>query len=341
MGIVLILGYVLYTSFFSTKNIANIINENKEYYSIILSEDDKILININPDKSRPLASVVKLIVAIEFSEQIAARQLNNNELVELEEIGRYYVSNTDGNAHKDWLSYMKEKQKISEGNLVSLRDVAIGMMAFSSNANTEYLLDRLGIDRVNERIAKLGFEKHSPINYLVSEMYLSADDLNDKSDSELYEQTKIIHEKLKTKKLLSDSFDYEHDSSLDKQKLLSDRLTHSTAMEYYELMKKISSNQYFSAAVQTELNSIIERKSQLDKYNIVRMGSKGGSTLWILNYACYLERKNGKKYKLVLFSNYPNNDNHNLLVTKMFWKFITEITDDTKRAQKLIKIINK
>ncbi len=341
VSLVLFSVYFLYASFFSASHIAGIINENKEHYSIILSEDDKVLISINPEVSRPLASVVKLIVAIEFAEQVSARQLDKTEQVPIGALERYHIPDTDGNAHEEWLSYLKKNQKLTNDSLVALWEVARGMIAYSSNANTEYLMDRLGIDNVNDRLQKLGIRTHSKINYLVSDLYLTAGELETNTDEELYDKCKLIHEKLKTGIISAGSFDHEKDLSLEKQQLLNNRMSSSTALEYYGLMKKISSNTYFTNEVQAELNSIIERQSQPEKYDIIRYGGKGGSTLWVLNNAVYLERKNGKKYEFILFSNYPTEANDNFLISKVMGKLISEITDDTKRAKKLISIINK
>lgn len=341
IGMALILVYYLYTSFFSTTHIARIINEHKEHYSIILSEDDKILIQINPEKCRPLASVVKLIVAIEFAEQVVAGKISNDELVALEALARYHAPNTDGNAHREWLSYLENNNKIIKEHYVPLWEIARGMIGFSSNANTEFLLDRLGLDNVNRRLEQLGFREHSKIKYLVSDMYIDEQLFTIKTDEEIYQQGKIIHDKLKAGFIHPDSFDYKHGLSLRKQKLLNDRMASATALEYHELLQKICGNNYFKPEVQTELSSIIERKVQPDKYDIIRMGAKGGSTIWVLNYVCYMERQNGKRYKLVLFSNYPSEKNNNFLITKLLGKFVNELTNDTKHAEKLIRIINQ
>lgn len=340
LGILLLFAYLLYASFFSARHVAKIIHKNKEHYSIILAENDRVLINIHPEKDRPLASVVKLIVAIEFAEQVAGQRLTNDEPVPLSDLQKYHVPDTDGNAQVEWLSYLEREQKLIDGDKVPLWEVARGMIAFSSNANTEYLMDKLGIDKVNDRLRQLGIKKHSPIHYLVADLYLTENELKNDTDQELFDKCVAIHEKLKTGAILTDSFDY-GGLTLRKQKALNDRMTASTAREYYELLKKIRSNDYCNEQVQTELNRLIERKSQPGKYDIVRYGGKGGSTLWVLNNAAYLERKNGKRYEFVLFSDYPTEANDNFLISKMMGKLISEIANDTKAARKLIDIINK
>lgn len=331
----------IHKSFFSTKHIAEIINNNKNHYSIILAEDNQILININPDEIHPLASVVKLIIAIEFSEQIITKDINKNELILLSEIEKYHIPYTDGNAHRDWLKHIIKNDKIINDNAVNLWEVARGMIAFSSNANTEYLLDKLGIENVNHQLEKLEFKKHTKINFLVAELYLSKYELLNNTDDDLYKKTILLHEEIKSGKIKSKEFDYKNGITLEKQKLLNERMTSSTALEYYNLIKKIRSKTFFPKEVQDELNNLIERKSDPNKYDITRFGGKGGSTIWTLNNAIYLERKNGKKYEFILFSNYPTDNNDNYLISKRLAKLTNEITNDTKQAKKLIKIINK
>lgn len=340
-GLLTVALYLLYSSFFSSGHIAKIINDNKEHYSIILSQDDTILININAEVSRPLASVVKLIVAIEFSEQVGAGQLDKEEMVPVGVLEKYHLQHTDGQAHEDWILYLNAYEKMTSDSMISLWEVARGMMTYSSNANAEYLMDRLGIDNVNNRLEQLGIEKHSRINYPVSYLYLTPTDLKTETDKGIYSKCQRIHEQLKADGVSVGSFDYGIAMSPDNQKLLSDRMSSSTALEYYELLRKISSNGYFSHKVQMELNSIIERDVPAGKYDIVRYGGKGGSTLWILNNAVYLERKNGKQYKFIMFSNYPTDRNDNMLLSKVMSKLIVEITDDTEKAEELISIINK
>lgn len=46
-------------------------------------------------------------------------------------------------------------------------------------------------------------------------------------------------------------------------------------------------------------------------------------------------------YVLILFSNYPTNDNDNFLISKTMGKLINEITVGTNRSEKLINIINE
>ena len=95
----------------------------------------------------PLASTVKLLIAIEFAQQSAHEMINENSYAKLADIEKFYIANTDGGAHPAWLEYAKTHNEIKDGQ-VKLVDVARGMMMFSSNANADYLMDKLGFDSV-------------------------------------------------------------------------------------------------------------------------------------------------------------------------------------------------
>src|SRR5699024_2077170 len=51
---------------------------------------------------------------------------------------------------------------------VPLHVVAKGMIHFSSNANTEFLLDLLGMRQINENLSALGLDKHEEIYFFTS-----------------------------------------------------------------------------------------------------------------------------------------------------------------------------
>src|SRR5699024_7156139 len=67
--------------------------------------------------------------------------------------------------------YTEEKELMNDDS-VSLREVAKGMIAFSSNANTEYLMGKLGIENIGERLATLGITDHTPLFYFTSALFI-------------------------------------------------------------------------------------------------------------------------------------------------------------------------
>ncbi|WP_281392538.1 serine hydrolase [Salicibibacter cibi] len=57
---------------------------------------------------------------------------------------------------------MESKELLQNGN-VSLEEIAKGMISHSSNANTEYLMMRLGLARMNDNLKQLQLPKHEKL----------------------------------------------------------------------------------------------------------------------------------------------------------------------------------
>lgn len=337
---VAISGYLFYRYISSPDSIARLIKDNIKNYAIVLVKNDVRLISQNPDALMPLASTMKIIIAIEFAEQVAAHKLSVNEIVPLAALKKYYVQNTDGGAHSRWLEYV-DKTRQNNNNAVTLGQVAYGMMKYSSNANTEYLIDKLGIDNVNNRIIQLGLTHHQKISYLVSSLFITGD-LDKLTNEELYNASIGIHQKLKNGQLDAATIKAVQHTDIKTQKQLSDRLPSSTANEYYMLMDRINKRQYFDPNTQHELEKLLEWPMENNKNKVwaTRMGAKGGSTLWILNNAMYVQKNNGDRYEFILFSNQPSASNDNLLIKSGMNNFLLAIFTDSVASAHIINTIN-
>jgi len=129
----------------SKEVILKFIKENPNKASIKLIRNGKVLVDRNSNIKMPLASTVKIILAIEYAEQAANKIINPEKLISLEELNKYYIPKTDGGAHKRWLASIKSK---IETEKIPLKEIAKGMMKYSSNANTEWLSEKLGLDNI-------------------------------------------------------------------------------------------------------------------------------------------------------------------------------------------------
>lgn len=89
----------------------------------------------------PLASVSKLLVFIAYAQRVDSGRIPLGELVSVTELERYNLPRTDRGAHDRFMA-----QYPLGTQTLSLWDVATeGMMQYSSNAASDYLLDRLGV----------------------------------------------------------------------------------------------------------------------------------------------------------------------------------------------------
>ena len=146
----------------------------------MLSDLDSLKISLRTDQKFPLASTVKIMIAIEFAKQVSTGKINANELIPLTDLDVYYLAGTDGNAHPDWKQSATSRGELNN-NRVTLQEVARGVIWFSSNANTEFLMDKLGLDNINANLKELNLSNHERLYPIVSALFLYS--TNNKSET--------------------------------------------------------------------------------------------------------------------------------------------------------------
>ncbi|MEM8896804.1 MAG: serine hydrolase [Bacteroidota bacterium] len=291
------------------KVVLEFIRNYPDQSAIKLVRNDTVLALKNPDKMMPLASTMKIIIAIEYAEQAASGDLDPDEMISLEEVAKYYLPNTDANAHPAWLQSVSAK--IQDGN-ISIRELAKGMISHSSNANSEWLLDRLGLEKVNTRIQSLGIQNHEDIFYFVSALLIGKEQLKDLNGNELlaalkemslseYAQaSEEIHEKLKN----GATYQLElADLGIDIQRVWSDNFPASTVAAYADLMGKINAKTYFSPETQMYLDEAMEflMENPANRAIFQHAGMKGGSSAFILTKALYVTDTEGNTTEMAYF----------------------------------------
>ena len=292
-------------------SISDFLKNNPERSSFLLIRNDSIKIQLRQDKKFPLASTVKIMIAIEFSKQVASGKINPNESIDVSDLDLYYLPSTDADAHPKWKQSAVTRNELIN-NRVSLQEVAKGMIRFSSNANAEYLMDKLGLDNINSNLKELNLTNHDNLSFLVSSLYLYS--TNNKTDfikkintytpQDFNKEYTTIHNKLKAD--IDGSYKKQFIfPDLELQQLWSDRLTASTTKEYGSIMQKILSQNYYSASVQKQLDIILQPilESAANKNIYDNFYSKGGSTGFVLTYALATKTKNGSKTIMTVFFN--------------------------------------
>ncbi len=295
-------------------SLLNFISTNKSRASLYLVQNDTVIAKLNENKLMPLASTVKIMVAIEFAKQAGARVINEESEVSLAQLEKYYLPNTDGGAHPAWIDYEKKKQHIHNDN-VKLIDVARGMILFSSNANTEYLMDLLGLNNVKNNIQLLRLKQHTPIYPMVASLFLYQNPKSKKEENILKDISKLsdeqysrysyeLHSALKYDTLLKARF-RPQDLTLNMQKLWSRRLPSSTTMEYAQVANVLNNRRYFHATAYDVLSDVLETvmENPANQQWLKHAGMKGGSTASVLTKALYATTKDGTKIELAYFFN--------------------------------------
>lgn len=301
-------------------SLLNFITQNKNRASIYLVCNNLTMAHLNENNLMPLASTMKILIAIEFAKQVSGKKIQKDGYVALKELDKYYLPNTDGGAHPKWISYERSLQHIKIGlspneDSIKLIDVARGMILFSSNANTEYLLDLLGVEKVNDNIKLFGLNRHTLLYPIVSSLFLyqnhnNRDEKNtlrgiDKlSAKEYFTQIINIHSHLKNDPGFKATFSLQ-DLSLEMQKAWSDRLPASTTKEYTLICKMLNNRKLFDAKtydiLSEELESLMENPA--NRSWLKHAGMKGGSTIWVLTRALYATTNTGTTIEMAYFFN--------------------------------------
>jgi len=325
-------------------SLLHFIKQNESRSSLFLIRNDTVRSALNENKVMPLASTVKIIVAIEFAKQAGAGVLDPGARIPLGDLEKYYLPYTDGGAYPQWLAYEKGKGHLA-GDSVALIDVARGMIIFSSNANSEYLMDLLGFSNVQSNLAMLGLKQHTPIYPLVASLFLyqNPKHLDDDAiirqiqgmNNDAYAHAAfLIHQELKNDSNYRKKFRLQ-DLSLKLQKEWSDRLPASTTREYAQVCYVLNYRKYFSKAAYAILAKVLESlmENPANASWIDHAGMKAGSTITVLTKALYATLKDGSRIEMAYFFNDLTGDENAKLQRWMNDFDISVLTDDAFRKQ--------
>lgn len=302
--------------------------------SLRIQFEDKEWVRVNETQQMPLASTVKWLVAIEFARQAAEGTINPKKEIPVTAMEHYYLPQLDGGAHSAWLSQL-------EGVVVSLEDVAKGMIRNSSNANTDYLIELLGLDNINACAKKMGLTHQTALYPLSASqyfpyMYMKAHQLKPKQGAEVLRQMDAAtyeagileaHETLKNTQLSAEQrkelLSY---LPLDVQRVWSDRLPKASTADYVKLMEQLNTRAIFNDAFYDVLDPIVDT-AKVNPRRYKQYAEKGGSTAWVLTMAMYATKVNGTTMQLAFFANTDSLKEQRKLqrtIHRFIGKFVTD-----------------
>ncbi|KOS29431.1 D-alanyl-D-alanine carboxypeptidase [Bacillus anthracis] len=281
--------------------------------SLFIKRNGEVVSSVNANVVLPFASMVKFVVAVEFAKQVSEGKISRDEQISLHELNKYYVKDTDGGAHPDWLEDARARELVKNGQ-ISLEEVARGMVRFSSNANTTHLLDKLGIERVNESIKELELTSHDKFSSYTASLYMrgyvekelhepenqSLEKIRNMSQDEYNQHVLQIHEWMKDEEEWKKR-DIPLKVDMKFQRIWSDRLVGANAKDYMSIMEKINSRKYFPKPMQEEIENIFKGTVKNSKFEYA--GQKGGSTAFVLTKSLYTTDKKGNKVEVVIMFN--------------------------------------
>jgi D-alanyl-D-alanine carboxypeptidase len=146
----------------TTAIVAYTIDEHGE-----LVEDGRELF-VNADKPLVVASTMKIIILAAYADAVAQGELDPDEQVTIAELERYYLPGTDGGAHVAGLKSLGLAADVGgfardQSAKIALDDIARIMIDNSGNAETDYLIGRLGVERIASVMVLAKLENHTPL----------------------------------------------------------------------------------------------------------------------------------------------------------------------------------
>lgn len=319
-------------------DLLNYFEKNKDKLSITLKENGQDTIVLNSEKEFPLASTLKIIIAFNFVKSITNNKISITDTVELNKVDNFYIPNTDGGAHPNW------KKSLNSSSEASLLEIAKGMMQFSSNACTDYLINEVGVDVINQSIEALKLN-HDKITYLTPPIlipgYLSdkrsvAINKLEQMDKQFYQElSQELFEKMKAdetagleriaSKMLNEKM----------QLLITNKTASSTTKQYADLMFRLG-KELLTQKEKELFSEILIGKNSKDDCDYFWF--KGGSTMFVLTSALYKESKNNT----VAVSLFIKDDTGGELywIRNIFSDFVKSIATDLEFREKVKKMAN-
>ncbi|SMF00354.1 MULTISPECIES: serine hydrolase [Paenibacillus] len=334
------------------EDVLKFIKHHPKQVSCCFVENGNPIIAYQSDQKMPLASVLKIMVAIEFVRQTRLGKVDPNQEIPLAQLDRFYIPGCDGGAHAEWLGAVRKSQPNRKG--VSYFNIAKGMIQFSSNANTEFLMEILGIDAINHTVSVLGDSEHEPIfpissagligAYLMDHEQLTLKEATLKMKSMSPDQYKRLAEEVH-RILAKDTqkefiVKYNRKSIYNRKLQLSEssRMPSATANLYGTLLERLQRQKWFDEVAQKLFMRLMEREVK-EASPFEKVLSKGGASISILNNVFYVEDKQKNRLALALLIHEPTGTELIWLRKKM-QLFIGKIFSDPAFRTRVAKELN-
>jgi len=281
-----------------------------EHCSLLFIKNGETVVSLNEHYKRPLASVFKLVVLLTYLEQCKTGNIHPEDPVHFRELKRYWIHWIDP-AFMKWYQKVKTEDKIKM-DCIALHEVVIGMLEYSCNTNTDYLLAILGIDAVNGQLVKYRISDHDAVVPISTSVLISLRDVG------------IAHTPASLAKVANTSFEcliqgkaiegldlnLLNDFDYKRQCDWSDILPHATADGYVNLLQKLQRLHRDNVALQ-DLMKWFTRLKSYKRFPIG--GMKLGYTPKVFNTVLYVADHIGNEYQLVYFINELDTDQREMM----------------------------
>lgn len=282
--------------------------EHPNQVSLVFQVEGELFADQQPDRLLPLASTMKLLLLAGCSRLADEGLLDPEEPVSIQELDRFYLAGTDGGAHDAWKSELAV-QRDAPSATIPLKDVLRGMILYSSNANTEFVMRRLGRERLEGLPQSLGLTEHTALYPIVGALMISR--FMDGPPNNLPSKLRALDAKSYADLAwacsdslagtsggkLRESF---RNPGLAVQKVWSEKLPASTAAAYVSLAEQLNDRSGLGekgiALLRYTAEALMESSGNQALFQ--HAGMKGGSTGFTLTKCAYATTKDGASFEL-------------------------------------------
>lgn len=278
----------------------------------------------NADTPLVMASTIKTVILAAYEAAVEKGELDPNERVAIAELEKYYLPQTDGGAHAAGLASLglaadADGFAKDQAAKITLDDIARIMIHNSGNVETDYLMARLGTERIAATLLAAGMVEHTPFHSILGvtlTMFNHEAPLTEGAQRQIL-LAEIANNDFSTLEALVDR--YLHDPAWraaqlafmqspaftesasqmgwDGQVSASQLFPKGTAREYAHLMAQIASGKFISPAVSTRIQQKLETSPADDPMRLLfhrRYGAKDGVTAGVLALVSYATPKGGE-----------------------------------------------
>jgi D-alanyl-D-alanine carboxypeptidase len=277
----------------------------------------------NADTPLVLASTMKTVVLAAYENAVAGGELDPNQKISITDLEKYYLPQTDGGAHVAGLAELGLSADANgfasdQTAAIPLDAVARIMINNSGNAEMDYLLSRLGEERMNAALSAAGMQQHTRFHSILGitlamfnheaplidptrrQVLINQAASGDFSTLEHLADLYLHDPKWRAAQIAfmqSDAFtNAANQMGWEGQVAASQLFPKGTAREYAGLMAQIASGQFISPAVSARIQQKLENIPDEQPMRWLfhqRYGAKGGLTAGVLNLVSYAVPKSG------------------------------------------------
>ncbi|GAA4840871.1 hypothetical protein GCM10023331_27350 [Algivirga pacifica] len=300
----------------------------------------------------PTGNLYNLFIAIAYAQQAAQRTIEPEAPLDIQNIRQYNLHNPGFDA---WEQYIRIYKKL-RGNRIRTKDVAAGMMAFSLDPCSEYLMDQIGINRIEQEITKLPWVPKQTYHYPVSgkvvgfnptqvspEQYIRT--LPNTSNETFGQMSEEVHQNLQKgytsiyDSLLINAEQYHKEYLM----LWYDRAPHYTPEVFLKTLHHINRRTYFSKEVFRPLIYALEStpmKSPEIQRSFSYCGFLSSSTPTSLSIAIYGKTKSGQHVELVCVFQQLSRKEH-IDLSALMHDFAFELIEEPIFREKIQSLLSK